>query len=191
MKEKFSKTLILLIVTVIFINTSTSLYAVRRSSAKTRRETTTAPAKTTPKEKLTPKSKAVQSNPAANMYSIGDSLLRAGDTTSAIEKFISIAKKMPNDSLANPAIYKAGNLMLRAGKIDKLNNFLRAIRKKSPEVEILKANIFKKKGQKAKALMKYRDVEILFAGTKWQKIAKDEGDKISSKIRAINLSSGK
>ncbi len=191
MKEKFSKTLILLIVTVIFINTCTSLSAAKRSSARTRKETTTAPAKTTPKEKLTPKSKAVQSNSAANMYSIGDSLLRAGDTTSAIEKFISIAKKMPNDSFANPAIYKAGNLMLRVGKIDELNNFLRAIRKKTPEVEILKANIFKKKGQDAKALMKYRDVQVLFAGTKWQKIAKDEGDKISSKIRAINLSSGK
>ncbi len=190
MKEKFSKTLILLIVTVIFINTSPSLYAARRKSARTRRETTTAPAKTTPKEKLTPKSKAVQSNSAANMYSIGDSLLRAGDTTSAIEKFISIAKKMPNDSLANSAIYKAGNLMLRVGQIDELNNFLRAIPKKSPEVEILQANIFKKKGQDAKALMKYRDVEVLFVGTKWQKIARDEGDKISSKIRAINLSSG-
>ncbi len=190
MKKKLSKTLILLIVTVIFINTSTSLYAARRSSARTRRETTTAPAKNIPKEKLNPKSEAVPSNPAANIYSIGDSILKAGDTTSAIEKFISIAKKMPNDSLANLAIYKAGNLMLRVGKIDELNNFLLAIRKKSPEVEILKANIFKKKGQDAKALMKYRDVEVLFAGTKWQKIAKGEGDKISSKIHAVNLSSG-
>jgi hypothetical protein len=58
-------------------------------------------------------------------------------------------------------------------------------------VEILKAKIFTKKGQNAKALMKYRDIEVLFAGTKWQKIARDKGDKISRKIRAINLSSGK
>jgi len=124
-----------------------------------------------PRKPIPIENQTEQSSQAEKIWKEADSLILAGDTTNAINSLLTLIRTAPDDSLARKAIWFIGEYKLSHNDFDGLMRILNGYPSKSAETEFLRARVLEMSGRYGAALKKYREIEVIFAGTKWENIA--------------------
>ena len=112
-----------------------------------------------------------QSSQAEKIWKEADSLILAGDTANAIKSLLTLIRTVPDDSLAKKAIWFIGEYKLSHNDFDGLMRILNGYPSKNAETEFLRARVLEMSGRYGAALKKYREIEVIFAGTRWENMA--------------------
>ena len=115
--------------------------------------------------------KPEQPSQAERIWKEADSLILAGDTTNAINSLLTLIRTAPDDSLAKKAIWFIGEYKLSHNDFDGLMRILNGYPSKNAETEFLRARVLEMSGKYGAALKKYREIEVIFAGTRWENMA--------------------
>ena len=124
-----------------------------------------------PRKPIPIENQTEQSSQAEKIWKEADSLILAGDTTNAINSLLTLIRTAPDDSLAKKAIWFIGEYKLSHNDFDGLMRILNGYPSKSAETEFLRARVLEMSGKYGAALKKYREIEVIFAGTRWENMA--------------------
>jgi len=139
------------------------------------------------------KGKKSKVEPADVLYKQADSLFVFGDSTLAAEKLANLCTEYPNDTLAGKALVSAASFWVDHGKSAEAMNLLQNKAAKdsllAPQMELLTAKAYAGIERKGYALMLAREMETKYAGTDWEKQAKDFAKSLSPGIKPLDIGS--